>query len=315
MRIGIDLGGTKIEAIVMGPRSAILHRDRVPTPREDYRATLEAIRGLVLRAEGAVGTKAKLPCGFGTPGAISPATGRIKNANSLSLNHQALKQDLEALLERPVRIANDADCLTLSEASDGAAAPPADESLSGRRVADARTVFGVILGTGCGGGVCVDGRLLAGPNAIAGEWGHNPLPWPRPEWDEIPGPLGWDGRYGSIESYCSGTGLAADHLRVTGDALSGEDVVAAAGQGDERALQTLARFEDRLARALSSIINVLDPHVIVVGGGLSRVARLYDHVPRLWDQWVFSDRVDTKLVPALHGDSSGVRGAAWLWPE
>lgn len=302
MRIGIDLGGTKIEAIVMGPGSAILHRERAPTPRDDYRATLEAIRGLVARAETAMGTKAKLPIGFGTPGAISPATGRIKNANSLCLNHQPLRQDLEALLGRPVRIANDADCLALSEASDGAAA-------------GASTVFGVILGTGCGGGVCVNGRLLAGPNAIAGEWGHNPMPWPRPEWDEVPGPLGWDGRYGSIESYCSGTGLAADHRRVTGESCAGEDVVAAAGQGDERALQTLARFEDRLARALSSIINVLDPHVIVVGGGLSRVTRFYDNVPRLWDQWVFSDRVDTKFVPALHGDSSGVRGAAWLWPE
>lgn len=302
MRIGIDLGGTKIEAIVMGSQSRVLHRERVPTPREDYRATLQAIAGLVQRAEAAVGAKQPLRCGFGTPGALSPATGRIKNANSLCLNHQPLKEDLEALLRRPVRIANDADCLTLSEASDGAGA-------------GARCVFGVILGTGVGGGICVHGRLLAGPNAIAGEWGHNPLPWPRPEWDEVPGPLGWDGRYGSIETYCSGTGLAQDHARVTGEERTGEQVVAAAEAGEEKALATMARLEDRLARALSSIINVLDPDVIVAGGGLSRVERIFANVPRLWDQWVFSDRVDTRFVPALHGDSSGVRGAAWLWPE
>jgi fructokinase len=173
----------------------------------------------------------------------------------------------------------------------------------------------VILGTGVGGGVAVDGRLLSGPNAIAGEWGHNSLPWPRPEWDEVPGPLGWDGRYGSIETWCSGTGLALDHARVTGMKMSGEEVVAAADAGDERAQATLARLEDRLARALASIVNVLDPNVIVAGGGLSRVERLYRNVPKLWDQWVFSDRVDTRFVAAMHGDASGVRGAAWLWPE
>ena len=301
MRIGVDLGGTKIEAIVLGPGSRILHRERVATPRTDYAETLEAIRGLVERAERAVGAK-QLPVGCGTPGAISPATGRIKNANSTRLNGQLLKEDLERLLGRPVRLANDADCMALSEASDGAGA-------------GAACVFGVILGTGVGGGVVVRGQLLAGPNAIAGEWGHNALPWPRPEWDEVPGPLGWDGRHGSIEVYCCGPGIALDYERVTGAKRASEDIVAAAGSGDEAAQATLARWEDRLARAFASIINVLDPQVIVVAGGLSRIERLYMNVPRLWDEWVFSDRVDTRLVPAQHGDSSGVRGAAWLWPE
>lgn len=301
MRIGIDLGGTKIEAIVMGPESRTLYRERVPTPRTDYASTLEAIRGLVARAEQAVGASGPLPVGCGTPGAISPATGRIKNANSTCLNGQPLKEDLERLLDRPVRLANDADCFALSEASDGAGT-------------GAPCVFGVILGTGVGGGVVVNGRLLAGPNAVAGEWGHNALPWPRPEWDEVPGPLGWDGRHGSIEVYCCGPGLALDHERVTGEQRPSEEIVAAAAAGHDAAQASLARWEDRLARAFASIINVLDPHVIVVGGGLSRVERLYVNVPRLWDAWVFSDRVDTKLVPAMHGDSSGVRGAAWLWP-
>lgn len=301
LRIGIDLGGTKIEAIVMGPDSRIVHRERVPTPQTDYPATLDAIAGLVERAERAVGARG-LSVGCGTPGATSPATGRIKNANSTRLNGQRLREDLEQRLARPVRLANDADCLALSEARDGAGA-------------GAPCVFAAILGTGCGGGVVVNGQLLSGPNAIAGEWGHNPLPWPRPEWDEVPGPLGWDGRHGSIEVYCCGPGLALDHERVTGVKLGSEEIVAAADAGEEAARATLARWEDRLARAFASIINVLDPHVIVVGGGLSRVERLYTHVPRLWDAWVFSDRVDTKLVPARHGDSSGVRGAAWLWPE
>jgi fructokinase len=302
MRIGIDLGGTKIEAVVMGPGSRILHRERVPTPQTTYEATLEAIAGLVARAERAVGASAPLPVGCGTPGAISPATGLVKNANSTRLNGHPLKQDLERVLAREVRLANDADCLALSEASDGAGA-------------GAPCVFAAILGTGVGGGVVVNGRLVTGPNAIGGEWGHNALPWPRPEWDEVPGPRGWDGRHGSIEVYCCGPGLALDHERVTGTARTSQEIVAAAGQGDEQANATLARWEDRLARAFASIINVLDPHVIVVGGGLSRIGRLYANVPKLWDQWVFSDRVDTRLAPAMHGDSSGVRGAAWLWPE
>jgi fructokinase len=300
-RIGIDLGGTKTEGVVMDGRSQILARRRVPTPAGDYAATLAMLVEMVASLEQAVGAAAPLPVGCGTPGAVSKLTGRMKNCNSTCLNDQPLREDLQRLLQREVRLANDADCMSLSEASDGAAA-------------GARTVFGVILGTGVGGGVVVDGRLLSGPNAIAGEWGHNALPWPRPEWDEVPGPRGWDGRYGAIESWLAGPGLAADHLRVSGESLSGEQIVAHAEAGDEAASATLARYEDRLARALAGVINLLDPDVIVLGGGLSRVQRLYRHVPALWDQWVFSDSVETRLVPAMHGDSSGVRGAAWLWP-
>jgi fructokinase len=218
------------------------------------------------------------------------------------VNGKPLKEDLERILSREIRIANDADCFALSEACDGAAA-------------GARCVFGVILGTGCGGGVVVDGKLLSGPNAIAGEWGHNPLPWPRPEWNEIPGQQCWHGGYGCLETWISGSGLSADYQRSTGQALSGAEIVQRAESGDEPALAALARYEDRLARALAQIINVLDPHVIVLGGGVSAAQRLYKNVPALWDQWVFSDRVDTRLAQALHGDSSGVRGAAWLWPE
>jgi fructokinase len=301
MRIGIDLGGTKIEAIVMGPRSQIVHRERVATPRGDYAGTIEAIGGLVERAQRAVGATGPLPVGIGHPGAISPATGLLKNSNSTELNGEPLKQDLERRLARPVRLANDADCLALSEASDGAAA-------------GAAVVFAAILGTGVGGGVVIGGQLLQGANAIAGEWGHNPMPWPRPEWDEVPGPKGWHHTYGDIEAYCSGPGLAADYERVAGEKRTTHEIVESAAR-DERAAAALARWEDRLARALATVINVLDPHVIVVGGGLSRIDRLYANVPKLWDAWVFSDRVDTRLVPALHGDSSGVRGAAWLWPE
>lgn len=299
-RIGIDLGGTKIEGIVLAPDSAVLHRERVPTPQEDYRGQIEAIAGLVARAEAAVG-QAGLPVGIGHPGALSPATGRIKNANSQCLNGQPLQQDLEARLGRPLRLANDADCLAVSEQADGAAA-------------GADNVFAVILGTGTGGGAVIHGRLLRGPNAIAGEWGHNPLPWPRPEWGEVPGPAHWDGHHGSIEAYLSGPGLARDHRLVSGQSLRSEEIVARAEAGDAACNASLGRYEDRLARALASVINVLDPEVIVLGGGLSGLTRLYRHVPALWDEWIFSDHVDTRLVPAQHGDSSGVRGAAWLWP-
>lgn len=301
MRIGIDLGGTKTEGIVMGPGSRILARRRVPTTAGDYDAALSTIVALVNALERDVGASG-LPVGAGTPGARSTRSGRMKNCNSTWLNDRPLLEDLEARLGARVRIANDADCLALSEASDGAAA-------------GARCVFGAILGTGVGGGVVVDGRLLSGPNAIAGEWGHNPLPWPRPEWDEVPGPLGWDGRHGAIEAWCSGPGLADDHARVSGERLRGEDIVARSERGDAAAQATLARWEDRLARAFASVINLLDPDVIVVGGGLSRVERLYRNVPRLWSRWVFSDHVDTRLLPAQHGDASGVRGAARLWPE
>ncbi len=299
-RIGVDLGGTKIEAVAMAANASIVARERVATPREDYAATLMAIVELVSRVENQVGSRG-LPVGLGHPGALSRATGRIKNANSTWLNGRSLGEDLQAALCREVRMANDADCLALSEAADGAAA-------------GARVVFGAILGTGVGGGIVVDGCLLAGPNSIAGEWGHNPLPWPRTAWGEVPGPLGWDGRHGAIEDWCSGPALSADHARATGQTLRGEDIVRLAERGDAAAENTLRRYEDRLARSLASVVNLIDPEVIVLGGGLSRIERLYRSIPQQWDQWVFSDRVDTRLVPALHGDSSGVRGAAWLWP-
>jgi fructokinase len=301
MRIGIDLGGTKIEGIVMGPRSRILHRERLPTPRGDYAAALEAIAGIVAQLERAAGA-AGLPVGIGHPGSLSPATGRLRNSNSTWMNDKPLKQDLERALGREVRMANDAYCFALSEAADGAAT-------------GAQCVFGVILGTGCGGGVVVGGQVLTGVNGVGGEWGHNPLPWVRPEWNEVPGPKCWHGNHGCLETWISGSGLAADYRRATGDDRTAEQVVAQAEAGDERALATLARYEDRLARALSMVINLIDPDVIVLGGGVSSVERLYRSVPALWDAWVFSDRIDTKLVPAKHGDASGVRGAAWLWPE
>ena len=301
LRIGIDLGGTKIEGIVLRGDAEVIARRRVATPGGDYAGTVEAVAALVAALEAEVGA-ARLPVGIGHPGARSPASGLIKNANSTCLNGRPLQYDLEAAFGRAIAMANDADCLALSEAqADGAGA-------------GAACVFAVILGTGVGGGIVIDGKLRAGPNAIAGEWGHNPLPWPKPEWGEVPGPLGWDGRHGSIEDWCSGVGLANDHARVTGEAISGETVVARAEAGDAAALTTLARYEDRLARALASVINLLDPDVVVLGGGLSRIARLYETLPRLWLPWVFSDAVATRLVPARHGDASGVRGAAWLNP-
>jgi fructokinase len=300
LRVGIDLGGTKIEGVVIDAQSRVLARRRVATPPDDYGAALNAIVDLVAFLEDEVGTH-KLPVGAGTPGARSRATGRMKNCNSTCLNDRPLLEDLEARLGPRVRIANDADCLALSEASDGAGK-------------GARCVFAAILGTGVGGGIAIDGLLHTGPNAIAGEWGHNALPWPRPEWNEVPGPLGWDGRHGTIEVWCCGPGLAADHARTHGETLRSEQIVARAQAGDAAAETTLARWEDRLARAFASVINLLDPDVIVVGGGLSRVERLYRNVPRLWAEWVFSDRIETRLLPAQHGDASGVRGAAWLWP-
>ncbi|MBA4287220.1 MAG: fructokinase [Xanthomonadaceae bacterium] len=301
LRIGIDLGGTKIEGIVLRGATEVVARQRIATPGGDYPATVAAVARLVAVLERQVGAQ-RLPVGIGHPGAISPFTGLIKNANSTCLNDRPLQADLEAALGRGVRMANDADCLALSEAQDDGAA------------AGAACVFAVILGTGVGGGIVIDGKLRAGPNAIAGEWGHNPLPWPRRDWNEVPGPLGWDGRLGAIEDWLSGPALARDHREVSGAILTGEQIVAAANAGDGASLATLARHQDRLARALASVINVLDPDVIVLGGGLSRIARLYDSVPQLWGRWVFSDRVVTRLVAAKHGDSSGVRGAAWLSP-
>jgi fructokinase len=299
MRIGVDLGGTKIEAIALRGEREIALRKRVQTPQGSYEGTLDAIVALIATIEQELGRR-DLPVGVGHPGSISPASGLIRNANSTCLNGMPLKQDLEARLRRELRLANDADCLAVSEAVDGAAA-------------GARSVFAAILGTGCGGGWVIDGQLLMGPNAIAGEWGHNPLPWPRPEWGELPGPVCWHGLSGCQETWISGSALAADHARVAGEQLSSEEVVARAERGDAMAAATLARYEDRLARALAAIINVMDPEVIVLGGGVSRVDRIYQNVPKLWRHWIFSDHVVTRLVPALHGDSSGVRGAARLW--
>ncbi len=301
MRIGIDLGGTKIAAVALDDRGHERARLRAPTPRSDYAATIATMVDLVHRLERRIGVAATV--GVGIPGAISPALGVVKNANSTWLNGRPLDRDLASALGRPVRLANDADCFALSEATDGAAA-------------GARTVFGVILGTGVGGGVVIEGKLLAGPNAIAGEWGHNPLPWPRP-WlygDERPGGPCYCGRAGCIETFLSGPGLARDHAAATGRALAVEEIVAAGNGGDAAATDTLDRYVDRLARALATVINLIDPAVIVLGGGLSRIARLYRDVPARWEGWVFSDRVDTRLVPPKFGDDSGVRGAAWLWP-
>ena len=268
------------------------------TPRHDYAASIDAIGRLIEDLETALGTRGTV--GVGIPGSISPATGVVKNANSVWLNGKPLDRDLEARLRRPVRLANDANCFALSEATDGA----------GR---GARVVFGVIVGTGTGGGIAVDGRVLVGPNAVAGEWGHNPLPWPRAgEW---PGPECYCGKTSCIETFLSGPGLEQDHQRATGERILAPDLVRRAAQGDGAAEATLARYEDRMARALAGVINILDPDVIVLGGGMSNLARLYEAVPRLWTEYAFTDRVDTPLRAAMHGDSSGVRGAAWLWSE
>jgi fructokinase len=296
MRIGIDLGGTKIEGVALDAEGHEIARVRVPTPRQDYVGTLDAIAGIVHTIEQRVGGPGSV--GVGMPGIISPATGLVKNANSTWLIGQPFDRDLAQRLQRPVRLANDANCFALSEATDGAGA-------------GASTVFGVILGTGVGGGIVINGRVLEGAHRIAGEWGHNPLPAPRD--DERPGPACYCGRSGCIETFLSGPGLAADTARRTGrldDALS---IAGAAESGDTEAAAALNRYGDRLARALATVINVIDPEVIVLGGGLSNIAALYAAVPARWGPYVFSDEVHTRLVRARHGDSSGVRGAAWLW--
>ncbi len=304
MRIGVDLGGTKIEGIVLDSSGSICARQRIMTPRGDYPATVVGIRDLVTALERVAGLSKQLPVGVGIPGTVSPTTGLIKNANSTCLIGERLNRDLESALGRPVRLANDADCFAISEAVDGAGA--------GHKV-----VFGVILGTGVGGGIVVDGRLLQGPNAITGEWGHNPLPWPVviSGIDERPGPKCYCGREGCIETFLSGPGLAGDHERATRRTMDAAEIIkrASAHHGDAKA--TLDRYEGRLARALASVINLLDPDVIVLGGGLSSIERLYQSVPELWQTWVFSDRADTLLKRNEHGPASGVRGAAWLWQE
>ena len=296
-RIGIDLGGTKIAAVVMDDAGQIVWQRRVAAPRGNYDDTVEAIAGLVHSAE--TETSGRHSVGMGIPGAISPATGLIKNANSTWLNGRPLHLDLERRLDREVRLANDANCFAISEATDGAAA-------------GARAVFGVILGTGTGGGVVVNGSLLTGANAIGGEWGHNPLPWP--DADERPGATCYCGLQGCIETFLSGPGLAADYARRGGDAMRSEDIVARASAGEPLAKDAIAVWERRLAKSLATVINLIDPDVIVAGGGLSNLTGIYERVPHLWGRWIFSDAVATRFVQARHGDASGVRGAAWLWP-
>lgn len=296
MRIGIDLGGSKIEAAALAADGTLLRRRRLPTPRGDYPGTLETIRRLVTELEAELGERARV--GVGTPGSLSPASGLMRNANSVCLNGKPLDRDLERVLERPLRIANDADCFALSEAMDGA----------GR---DAHSLFGVIIGTGTGAGIVVDRHLLQGPNGVAGEWGHNPLPWPGPE--ELPGPRCYCGKHGCIETFLSGPGLSRSHEQTTGRRLDPEAIDHLAQQGDRAAERTLRLYEDRLARGLAGIINVLDPEVIVLGGGLSNLRRLYRNVPELLSEYIFSDCARTRLLAPVHGDSSGVRGAAWLY--
>ncbi|HVC11098.1 MAG TPA: ROK family protein [Burkholderiales bacterium] len=296
LRIGIDLGGTKIEVLALDGAGREVFRKRIPTPQGDYAATLRTVATLVAEAEREIAARATV--GVGMPGTLSLVTGLVKNANSTCLIGQPLKQDLERALGREVRLANDANCFALSEAVDGA----------GRGAA---VVFGVILGTGVGGGIVVRGEVLAGANAIAGEWGHNPLPLPQGA--DLPLPACYCGRAGCVETYLSGPGMAREHRARTGQELDPPRIAARAAEGDPDCEATLARYEERLARALGSVINVLDPDVIVLGGGMSNLARLYEGVPRLWSRYVFSDHVATRLARNAHGDSSGVRGAAWLW--
>ncbi|MGE0252473.1 MAG: ROK family protein [Dongiaceae bacterium] len=299
MRIGIDLGGTKTELIALDRKNGKeLYRHRVPTPKDGYQAVIENIATLVNNAEETLGKKGSV--GIGIPGTISRDTGKVKNANLLVLNGKPLDKDLEALLKRPIRVANDANCFAVSEAHDGAGA-------------GAEVVFGVIIGTGCGGGVVVRGQAVGGINGVGGEWGHNPIPWPNK--DEYPGPACYCGRSGCIEKYLSGTGFKEEFQRITGRELSTHDIIAHAENGDTQCEDALQRYEHRMAKSLAHIINVLDPDVIVLGGGMSNVARLYANVPKIWGKFVFTDNpnIPNKLLPARHGDSSGVRGAAWLW--
>jgi fructokinase len=296
MRIGIDLGGTKTEAIALDEGGAELLRQRVSTPR-NYAGTVGAIRDLVLEVEAKLGQQGTV--GVGMPGVLSPQTGLVKNANSTWLIGKPFDVDLSAALERPVRCENDANCLAVSEGTDGAGA--------GKHL-----VFGVIIGTGCGGGIAIDGRAHRGGNGVGGEWGHNPLPWPRD--DERPGPACYCGKSGCLETWISGTGFGKDHVRVTGQEISTHEVVARAEAGDPDASATLERYISRLTRGLAHVVNLLDPDVIVLGGGMSNVQALYDRLPAAIASNVFSDVFETPIRPARHGDSSGVRGAARLWP-
>jgi predicted NBD/HSP70 family sugar kinase len=296
MRIGLDLGGTKVEAVALSETGAELLRFRRPTPVGDYRATVQLLADMVAEIESSAGAAASI--GLGTPGTIDPVSGLMKNSNSTALNGKPLDRDVESALSREIAMANDADCFTVSEAHDGGGA-------------GSGVVFGVILGTGVGGGLVVNGRLVSGPNRIAGELGHNPLPWISPA--EVPGPDCYCGRQGCIETFLSGPGIAADHARRAGATLAAAEIAAAAAAGERDASHTMDRFHDRLARALSGVINIVDPDVIVLGGGVSNIESIYEAVPGLWSGYVFGGTVLTRLVRAVHGDSSGVLGAARLW--
>ena len=296
IRIGIDLGGTKIEVIALNEAGHELMRQRIATPASDYQKILQSIVDLIQTVEKTLKQTGSI--GIATPGAASPITGLLRNSNTVCMNDKPVKHDLEVLLKRHIRMANDANCFALSEATDGAAA---GESV----------VFGVIVGTGTGAGIVVNGQVLTGPNAIAGEWGHNPLPWP--EDFERPGPSCYCGKKGCIETFLSGPGLALNYLQHTNETLSSREIVQRAEQSDTLAEACLQRYENRMARSLAHVINILDPDVIVLGGGMSNIERLYKNVPEQWSRYVFSDQVSTRLLAAKYGDSSGVRGAAWLW--
>ena len=297
MRIGVDLGGTKIEFVALERDGSELHRHRVPTPRDDYDGTVRAIKDGVEKIESGLGRRATV--GIGIPGTISGITHRVKNANSTWMNGRPFDRDLCEALHREVRLANDANCLAVSEATDGAGA--------GKHL-----VFAVILGTGCGGGLAIDGRVHNGRNGVAGEWGHMTLPWMKPE--EYPGPECYCGHRGCIETWVSGTGLEADYARATKTRLRGKEIIARSEKGEAEALASVARYEDRLTRSLAQMIDILDPDIIVLGGGVSQVPRLYQDVPQRLKEYVFGREADTPVVVAKHGDASGVRGAAWLWP-
>ncbi|MEL0150208.1 MAG: ROK family protein [Rhodobiaceae bacterium] len=294
MRFGLDLGGTKMEAVLLNEAGEIVWRQRKPTPSEEYEAIIETIAALVDEADRE--SAQEISIGIGMPGSLSPKTGLVRNSNTQCLNGRPIQQDLESKLARQVRLANDANCFALSEATDGAGA-------------GAQSVFGVIIGTGCGGGLVFNGELQNGANSIGGEWGHNPLAAPRAE--ELPGPPCYCGRQGCNEVWISGSGFARDHEAVTGEKLTAEEIIAS---DSATAKASLERLCDRVARALGAVVNLVDPEVIVLGGGLSNVDALYTHIPEIWDAYIFSDVIETRLVKNQHGDASGVRGAAWLWP-
>jgi len=331
MRIGIDFGGTKTEIVGLNARNGKeLYRQRIPTKKNDYEGQIKNFISLVLAAEEATGQAGTV--GMAIPGSLSPLDGKVRNCNALYMNGRDLKGDLEKALAREVRIENDANCFVVSEAIDGAAAGKS-------------CVFGVIIGTGCGGGFYINGKIVRGVNAIGGEWGHNPLPFPRvyapeglnddmfvmpradqkqgrpeyvtdqPGWAEYPGEISYCGRRGMLEEWVSGTGFKMDYKRVTGDDMSTHDIIENANRGEQKAVDALERYCDRLARGLAGVINIIDPDVIILGGGMSNVEYLYKRVPEIWGNYVFSDVVLTQLKPPRHGDSSGVRGAAWLWPK